>query len=153
MMFYRLIIFLFINFAALAIGGSFTGEGVPSEWYTNLSKAPWTPPGWVFGVAWGSIMICFAFFMTIAWKSSINKSRLISLYTLQIILNISWNPMFFYFHKIFIAFLIISFLTILIGYLLYSYLNKIKWSSLLILPYVIWLLIATSLNGYVFLYN
>lgn len=40
----RIILFLVLNFAALAIGGLFTGDGVPSEWYQNLNKAPWTPP-------------------------------------------------------------------------------------------------------------
>lgn len=36
----RLIVFLAINFGALAIGGIFTGSGVPSDWYQNLNKAP-----------------------------------------------------------------------------------------------------------------
>ncbi len=57
----RVIIFLVINFAALALGSIFTSAGVSSDWYTNLNQAPWTPPGWVFGAAWTSIMIFFAF--------------------------------------------------------------------------------------------
>lgn len=44
-------LFLLLNFAGLAIGGLFTGNAVSSEWYQNLAKAPWTPPGWVFGAA------------------------------------------------------------------------------------------------------
>ena len=55
----RTILFLVINFAALAIGVIFTGKGVPSEWYASLSKAPWTPPGWVFGAAWTSITVSY----------------------------------------------------------------------------------------------
>jgi tryptophan-rich sensory protein len=51
-MFYRLIIFLALNFAALAIGGLFTSKGVSSDWYAGIAKAPWTPPGWAFGAAW-----------------------------------------------------------------------------------------------------
>jgi tryptophan-rich sensory protein len=53
------LLFFILNFAALAVGGLFTGSGVSSEWYQNLDKAPWTPPGWVFGAAWPFIMICF----------------------------------------------------------------------------------------------
>ena len=34
----RIIIFLLLNFGALAIGGSFTGKGVPSDWYMELEK-------------------------------------------------------------------------------------------------------------------
>ena len=47
----RFIAFLILNFLALAVGGLFTGKGVPSEWYVNLARAPWEPPGWVFGSA------------------------------------------------------------------------------------------------------
>ena len=46
------ILFLIINFGGLAIGNWFMNNGPISEWYLNLNKAPWTPPGWVFGVAW-----------------------------------------------------------------------------------------------------
>jgi len=47
----RLFLFLLINFAALALGGLATSDGVVSLWYQNLNQAPWTPPGWVFGAA------------------------------------------------------------------------------------------------------
>jgi tryptophan-rich sensory protein len=49
---YRIILFIVINFSALAIGSYFTENGVSSDWYMSLEKAPWNPPGWVFGVAW-----------------------------------------------------------------------------------------------------
>ena len=70
----RIFLFLIINFGGLFIGGLFTGEGVPSDWYQNLNKAPWTPPGWVFGAAWTTIMICFSVYMAILWeKIKLNK--------------------------------------------------------------------------------
>lgn len=78
-MYLKIIIFLVINFAALGIGSIFTGSGVPSEWYQSLIKAPWTPPGWMFGAAWTSIMICFSIFMAFAWKNTPNQNLLISL--------------------------------------------------------------------------
>lgn len=94
-MIFKLIIFLALNFGALALGGLFTSQGVSSDWYLNLSKAPWTPPGWVFGFAWTSIMLCFSFYMAEAWTLIENKKFLITVYTLQWILNVGWNPAFF----------------------------------------------------------
>jgi tryptophan-rich sensory protein len=149
----RVIIFLVLNFSALAIGGLFTGKGVPSEWYMQLSKAPWTPPGWVFGTAWTSIMIFFSFYMAYLWPSAENKSFLTGLYIVQWILNVSWNPTFFYFQNILGGLLIISILTLVVGYFLFYYAPQMKYKSVLILPYFLWLLIATSLNGYIFLKN
>ncbi len=75
----KILIFLVINFAALGIGGFFTGPGVSSDWYTNLNQAPWTPPGWFFGAAWTTIMICFSFFMAFLYEKSYFKKEIIVL--------------------------------------------------------------------------
>ena len=152
-MIYRLIIFLALNFAALAIGGLFTSKGVPSDWYAGIAKAPWTPPGWVFGTAWTTIMICFGVYMAYLWPTIENKNLLIGLYTLQWILNVGWNPTFFYYNNVLAGLLLIIGLTALIGFFLFFYWPVLKFKSALILPYLIWLLIATSLNGYIFFKN
>ncbi|MDH5475336.1 MAG: tryptophan-rich sensory protein [Cyclobacteriaceae bacterium] len=149
----RLILFLALNFGALAIGGLFTSKGVPSDWYIELNKAPWTPPGWVFGTAWTIIMICFAIYSTYLWPVSENKNLFIGLYVFQLILNIGWNPTFFYYHNVLGALLMISGLTALIGFMLFFYLPELKFKSLLIVPYLIWLIIATSLNAFIWLEN
>ncbi len=149
----RLIIFLALNFGALALGSFFTSKGVPSEWYAYLNKAPWTPPGWVFGAAWTFIMICFGIYMAYLWPKIDNKNLLLGLFIIQLVLNIGWNPVFFYYHNAFISLLIISVLTILIGYFLFVYFPTLKLKSILIAPYFIWLLIATSLNAYILLKN
>jgi translocator protein len=152
-MIYRIIAFLVFNFAALAIGGLFTNAGVSSDWYANLAKAPWTPPGWVFGAAWTSIMICFSIYLAYLWPKVENKNVLIGLYVLQLILNIGWNPSFFYYHQVFVGLFIITGLTILVGFFMINYWSELTYKSVLILPYFVWLLIATSLNGYVLLKN
>ncbi len=152
-MIYRLIIFLALNFAALAIGGLFTSKGVPSDWYINIAKAPWTPPGWVFGFAWTVIMVCLGIYMAYAWPVIENKKLLICLYAVQWILNVGWNPTFFYYHNVLAGLLIISVLTALVGFILFFYWPELKLKSALIAPYLIWLLIATSLNSYILLKN
>jgi benzodiazapine receptor len=149
----RLIIFLTINFGALALGGFFTGKGVPSDWYVDLNKAPWTPPGWVFGAAWTFIMICFSVYMSYLWPTTEKKNLLIGLFTVQLLLNIGWNPTFFYYQNALGGLIIISGLTGLIGFMLFFYSPVIKLKSILIAPYLIWLLIATSLNAYILLKN
>ena len=152
-MIYRLILFLALNFGALAIGSFFTGDGVSSDWYANLDKAPWTPPGWVFGAAWTTIMLCFSFYMAYTWEAVENKNWLRDLYAVQWLLNVSWNPVFFYYQNAAAGFMFIITLTLLVGYLLFYYWSALKIKSALIAPYFIWLLIATSLNGYILLKN
>ena len=149
----RLLIFLAINFGALIIGGFFTGKGVPSDWYMHLDKAPWTPPGWVFGFAWTTIMICFSIFMAYSWSAINNKKLLITLFVIQWVLNVSWNPIFFYYHNVLMGLIIITSLTLIISGFLLAYWSELKFKVVLILPYLIWLCIATSLNGYILLKN
>ncbi|MAC96765.1 MAG: TspO protein [Flavobacteriales bacterium] len=145
-------LFLIANFIALGIGGFAQSAGPTFEWYSNLNRAPWTPPGWVFGFAWTSIMICFAVYLaflakTVSWK------QFIILYLLQWILNVSWNPIFFAWHSVGIALIVIVLLAITVSYFLFKYAKTLKFKSLFIFPYFIWLLIAISLNAYVFLKN
>jgi len=152
-MIFRLILFLALNFAALAIGGIFTSNGIPSDWYLGLAKAPWTPPGWVFGAAWTTIMIFFGLYLAYLWPTVENNYLFIGLYVIQWILNVGWNPTFFYFHQVFVGLVVISSLTLLVGFFLFYYWPELKLKSALILPYFIWLLIATSLNGYILFKN
>lgn len=149
----KILLFLILNFAALYIGGLFTGNGVSSDWYQNLDKAPWTPPGWVFGTAWTIIMICFAIYMAHLLESNLDKNRIILLFSIQWILNVSWNPIFFYFQEILIGMISISLLTVIIVYTFFSYREELKIKSLFLMPYLVWLIIASSLNGYILFSN
>ncbi len=149
----RTIIFLALNFGALAIGGIFTRMGVPSDWYAGLNKAPWTPPGWVFGFAWTTIMICFSLYMASLWPAAGDRRMLIGIFVCQWILNVAWNPVFFYLHQVAVGLILITALTLIVGYMLFHYRPLLNARSLLLLPYFAWLLIAASLNGYVWLNN
>jgi translocator protein len=144
----RFIVFLLFNFGALALGGLFTKDGVTSEWYQNLAKAPWTPPGWVFGAAWTTIMICFSIYMTILWDKTPNKKQLALVFGVQWVLNVVWNPLFFNLHQLEVALVVIVMLTLVVGYFLFGKRSMMGWASLLVAPYFLWLLIATSLNAY-----
>lgn len=149
----RLIIFLAINFGGLAIGGFFTGSGVVSDWYTGLKKAPWTPPGWFFGLAWTTIMIFYSIYLSNLWTLAENKKFFIGLFALQFLLNVTWNPIFFYYQNVNLGLLTICVLTFLIGYSLFGFWKTMQLKSMLILPYFIWLIVASSLNADILIKN
>ena len=148
-----LLIFGLLNFGALAISSIYTNPWVVSDWYTGLNQAPWTPPGWVFGFAWTTIMICFSVYMARAWLVISPKNVLISLFSVQWILNTVWNPVFFTLHETTVALALIGSLTVLMIGILIRYWSVVGIYKYLLLPYCIWLLIATSLNGYVVFMN
>ena len=149
----RILLLLVANFGALALGSYLMGEGPLGPWYTALNKAPWTPPGWVFGAAWTTIMVALAFFMADWIKKSKNTKRVWGLYAIHLILNIAWNPLFFDLHLLGIAQVEILSLLALVIYMGILGKKEAGRSSLLVLPYIAWLSIASTLNAYAFLYN
>ena len=148
----RLLIFLVLNFGALALGNALQDAGPFSNWYQSLNIAPWTPPGWFFGLAWTTIMLCFSIYMArlVAVKDTTTTYLL---FAIQFLLNVSWNAIFFKYHLVLLALAVISSLTILLGYLLMVYSKKLPAWKWLLAPYFLWLIVATSLNLYVLLYN
>lgn len=147
------IFFLAINFGALFLGSWLMNNGPTSEWYILLNKAPWTPPGWVFGAAWFTIMLCFSIYLAYLFKNKISRF-LIILYAVQLFLNVVWNFVFFNKHLIALGLLIIVLLTLVVFFFFFWFKKTHnKWINFLLLPYMIWLCLATSLNAYIFLYN
>ena len=147
-----LALFLVINFSALGIGSWLMNNGPTSGWYLTLNKAPWTPAGWVFGVAWTTIMICFSIYLSYLVNLKLSNTFWM-LFIIQFVLNVSWNFIFFNQHAIGFALVVIIMLTMLVGYYTFGFLSAMKLKSLLIVPYFLWLLIATSLNAYSYLKN
>lgn len=147
-----LILFLVINFGGLAIGAWLMNNGPQSLWYANLEKAPWTPPGWIFGAAWTTIMICFSIYLMYLFEKEYTDKKL-SLFIIQVVFNVSWNYIFFNQHQVLLGQIVITLLTALIFYFFFTYYKDLKAKSYLILPYMIWLCIATSLNLYVVVHN
>lgn len=152
-MIYRLILFLILNFTTLGISRLLGGEGPKSEWYAGLDTAPWTPSGLVIGVCWTVAMICFSIYLAYLWPVVGNKKLLIGVLILHYILSLAWNPTFFYYHQVLAGLFVITGLTVVIGFLLFYYWPELKLKSLLVAPYLFWMLIATSLNAYVFVQN
>src|SRR5690554_2387358 len=120
-MIYRLILFLILNFASLGLGRFLGGKGPRSEWYANLNTAPWTPPGWLIGVSWCVVLICFSIYLVYLWLEVKNKKLLLGVLILHYILILAWNPTFFYYHQVLVGLFVISGLTIVAGFFLFYY--------------------------------
>ena len=147
------VLFLIINFGALALGSWLMNNGPLDTWYLQLNKAPWTPPGWVFGFAWSTIMICFSIYLAFLFKENISK-HLVAVYTFQVFINVIWNYIFFNQHMIGLGLVVIILLAILIFYFFFKFkFTHVHYLKFLLLPYMIWLCIAISLNAYIYLNN
>ncbi|WP_232817856.1 TspO/MBR family protein [Winogradskyella tangerina] len=147
------VVFLIINFGGLGLGMLLMNNGPESDWYSNLNKAPWTPPGPVFGIAWTTIMLFFSWYLAELFYDRSSK-YLWLVYGFQVLLNVGWNWVFFNQHQITLGLVVISLLLLVVFYFFITFRNdRLKYAKYLLLPYLIWLCIATSLNGYIVFNN
>ncbi len=143
------LLFLFLNFFGLALGGLMMGEGPGGDWYQNLNRAPWTPPAWVFGAAWFTLMACFAVFMAVAVDRVPKRQELLVVYGVLWLTNLAWNPIFFNWQLPWWGLVDIVAMTLLVAYLAFAYGRYLGMRVLWAMPYLIWISTATSLNAYV----
>ena len=125
------------------------------SWYLGLEKSSLTPPSIVFAIVWPILYVLLAISGYILWSHRQNSKMrpILYLFTLQMLLNWAWSPVFFNFHWIFFSFFLIlniTFLTILI--MLFTK-RKIRIIKFLLMPYLLWLIFASYLNGYILWYN
>jgi benzodiazapine receptor len=118
-------------------------------WYSTLNKPSFTPPNWLFPVAWTTIYILIATAAYMVWKlrdgSSTYKTAVI-IYVVQLALNFSWSIVFFGRHQILGGLMVIVALLVTI-ILNISWFNRFsKTAAWLLLPYLLWVSYATLLN-------
>lgn len=124
------------------------------SWYPFLNKPTLMPPNIVFPIAWTILYILMGIAIGLVINSSVAAKRfLIALFAGQLLINFLWSIGFFYLQTPLLGLIDILLLNILvICYIIKSYpVNKL--SSLLFVPYLLWLVFATYLNVYIVMYN
>jgi benzodiazapine receptor len=134
--------------------GSLTKTEV-NTWYSTLNRSNLTPPNYVFGIVWTILYPMLAICGWIIWhKQPFQKLMLIkSLYMVQLILNWSWTPLFFRYHLTGLSFACLLVINIFVAMIIYFSYTRVRLVSLLMIPYLIWMLFATYLNFYILQYN
>ncbi len=127
---------------AAAAGGALFPTG---DWYKSLDKPGWTPPDWVFPIAWTIFYFALAF--AAARVAYLPDSQFaVSFWSLHIALNTLWTPVFFGSRNLKAGMVIIVLLWLsTIGLIFHCY-NLDQLAGLLLLPYLFWVTIASALN-------
>lgn len=125
-----------------------------SDWYPGLVRSPLSPPDWLFPVAWTVLYILMGISVGLLYGiRSIYTRMLYILFVVQLVLNILWSFFFFYMRSPTLGFMNILLLDMFVLlYFIGAYVVN-RASALLMLPYILWLLFATYLNGYIMIYN
>lgn len=144
----RLIISIAITEGAGGIGSLFTFEAIPT-WYASLSRSPITPPNWLFGPMWITLYFLMAIALYIVWSSGRPRNEVIlpvSLFFIQLALNVIWSILFFGLHQILFGAVEIVFLWFFIVATVIEFRPVSKVSAYFLFPYLSWGTVATLLN-------
>jgi tryptophan-rich sensory protein len=142
------LVFLFACMAAGLTGSLFP----PGKWYSELNKPVWTPPNWVFPVAWPILYLLMSYSgATLANLESAGSA--LALWALQISLNTLWTPVFFGLKNLKLGLIIIFLLLMSVAISTYVFWLYSWIAGLLFLPYLAWVTFAAALNAAVFKLN
>ena len=141
-------------FLALVVGGGlaigyFTA---PGEWYAQLEKPGFNPPGWVFGPVWTVLYVLIAIAGWRVWRRD-SSGRPMRLWWGQLALNFLWSPVFFAAHLIGPALaIVLLLLAVILGFIAAAW-RQDRAAALLFVPYAAWVAFAAVLNASILVLN
>lgn len=147
---------IFILFCLIVqIAGSFWTKEAVSTWYAELAKPSWTPPNWIFGPVWSLLYVMIAVSGWLIYKAEYSRQRFIALtlYSVQLALNFIWSFLFFSLRSPILGLIDIVILCVLIILTIITAWPVRSLASLLLTPYLIWVIYATSLNAGIWFLN
>ena len=129
-----------------AVGSGIWVSNAPG-WYTSLVKPSWQPPDFVFGLIWpcNFIMLGLASFKVSQTLSRNAVFAWLGFFTLSIIAALTWAYQFYVPHNLTIATYALGTAALLTLPVLYLTFQSSVISGLLLVPYQLWVIIATTL--------
>jgi tryptophan-rich sensory protein len=120
-----------------------------SAWFVTLAKPFFMPPAWVFGLAWNILyaLLGLSLAIVLAEPTSERRRFALVLFFIQLALNYAWSPLFFGAHDIVVAQWLIFFMAVIAAAAAGQFLRIRKSSGLLLVPYLVWLIFAATLNA------
>ncbi|MFC1947768.1 TspO/MBR family protein [Chloroflexota bacterium] len=151
----KLIICIVACFAAAGFGGIFTSKAIP-DWYRGLKKPRYTPPNWVFGPVWTILYILMAISVFLVWQQGLSApgvSIAFTLFWIQLTANALWSYVFFARRSIIGGIINIIILWLLILATIITSFPVSTIAGILLVPYILWVSIATYLNIGIWMLN
>ena len=143
--FFSFILFFVITFSASFIGG-LASISLKEPWYSQLIKSNYNPPDWIFAPVWTTLYLMMTLAIWLFWHTKNRDMNTVYIYFIHIIINTTWSIVFFGFHQIFLALIVLMILISLIIILIIRFKRVNFVSYYLMIPYLLWCCYALFLN-------
>ena len=144
----KVIISILACFAAGGIGSFSTFKSIP-VWYPSLKKPEYTPPDWVFGPVWTTLYTLMGISVFLVWRNGFSTEGVLLafiLFWVQLIFNALWSIIFFGMKSKGGGIIVIVVLWLLILATIIASFQVSLWAGILLIPYILWVSVATYLN-------
>jgi translocator protein len=151
----KLVISILVSFAAGGVGSLFTFKAIPT-WYAGLRKPPYTPPNWAFGPVWTILYILMGVSVFLVWQNGLTTNGVTPafiLFWVQLSINALWSVIFFGIKSKGGGVITIIILWFLILATIVASFRVSSWAGALLVPYIVWVSIASYLNIGVWVLN
>lgn len=141
------VVFLALCLAVSAIGAAATATSVHT-WYQTLAKPAFNPPDWLFAPVWSALFFMMAIAGWRVWRrGGVRQARwALTLFALQLALNLAWSIVFFGYRSIGGALAEIAVLLPVILATMIAFWQHDRVAGLLFVPYLGWVAFAAVLN-------
>ena len=142
-----LVIFIVVCLGAGGLGAIATTPEIEG-WYKTIEKPSWNPPDYVFGPVWTTLFVMMAIAAWLVWKPEGFKAAALplTLFGVQLALNVAWSWIFFGMHQPGWAFAEIMVLWLAIVATTVAFFRCSKIAGWLMVPYLAWVSFASVLN-------
>lgn len=151
----KLVFSVFICLLAGFLGSVATMPSIPT-WYAGLTKPAFNPPNWIFSPVWTTLFIMMGIAAFLVWDKGLEKKGVkasLAVFGCQLLLNMFWSFLFFYFRSPLMAFLEVILLWLAILLTIVYFYRISRPASYLLVPYILWVSFASVLNLSIFLLN
>jgi benzodiazapine receptor len=141
-----LLVWLLVAFTAAAVGGLASTSA--SEFYRDLVRPSWAPPGWLFGPVWTVLYALMGVAAWLVWRArgfrGARKALLV--FVVQLAANALWTWLFFVWRQGALAYAEILLLLGLILATIVLFWQVSRFAAVLLLPYLLWVSFASALT-------
>ena len=137
------------------LGSVFTTPAIPT-WYATLIKPSFAPPNWLFFPVWTALFIMMGISLFLVWQKGLENVQIkiaISIFGVQLILNVIWSAAFFGLRSPLAGLIEICILWIFILVTILKFMKISKTAGLLLIPYIFWVSFAAVINFFIWRLN
>ena len=152
---FKFLISILICQSAGIFGSLFTIEAI-LDWYATLTKPTFAPPSWVFGPVWITLYFLMGISLYTVWESEYKpKTRKVFfiVFGIQLTLNALWSLLFFGLKSPLLGLVDIILLDMMVIITIIYAKSISKFTAILLIPYLVWIIIASILNFAILLLN